>query len=420
MVRDAGADAIYALQGGGGTGWYRFSISGNAWTSLAAVPGPVLHGANLLHDTGSDTFRVLQGDFMTGFFSYSVATDTWTPLADAPFLAYFGAFMIHRAGDDAVYVIRGWDSVADAGSTGFYRYSLSGDAWTPLASLPVAAYFGSYMIRNGADDAIYALPGQKSDALLQYSISHGKWVEAPETTLDSAPPEVSTSSSATFTFHSSLPGGTFECFLDAGAYVPCPSPVTYTGLSVGLHDFRVSARSAEGLTDGSPSAFAWSVIAPTGDVDGDTVPDAIDDCPKLAGIADFHGCDSEAEITVFEQMKGGHGRKKAKRIIVDAPIRVFDRAAGSCAKSIGISPANYGKIFKTCPIIAETSTDDENKAYVGIQAKHAWLIIGFDPLESAYGSANVRGRSEDSVDVRLTFKAKAHGQGVGQEQAGQD
>ena len=63
---------------------------------------------------------------------------------------------------------------------------------------------------------------------------------APETTILSAPEEATESTSATFTFQSSVAGATFQCALDEAAenlfFTPCASGVTYNDLSLGDHD----------------------------------------------------------------------------------------------------------------------------------------------------------------------------------------
>lgn len=51
----------------------------------------------------------------------------------------------------------------------------------------------------------------------------------------------------TFRFSSALPGASFECSLDGGAFKRCSSPKVYRNLNKGKHVFRVRARSAEGL-----------------------------------------------------------------------------------------------------------------------------------------------------------------------------
>ncbi len=56
---------------------------------------------------------------------------------------------------------------------------------------------------------------------------------APVTYLDSSPSGLTSTTSATITFHASDPAATFTCALDAGTAVPCTSPATYSGLGDG-------------------------------------------------------------------------------------------------------------------------------------------------------------------------------------------
>ena len=111
----------------------------------------------------------------------------------------------------------------------------------------------------------------------------------PDTILTSTPPAVSASSSATFTFTSDLPATDFECSLDEDFFVPCPSPVTFTGLSEGAHTLKVRAISQNGTVDPTPATYAWTVdltppAAPTIDApaNGSTIADA---SPTLMGTA---------------------------------------------------------------------------------------------------------------------------------------
>ncbi len=60
------------------------------------------------------------------------------------------------------------------------------------------------------------------------------------TTIDSGPPSLSSSSTATFTFHSDNPHAKgFECSLDGAAFTNCSSPKTYNGIADGSHTFDV-------------------------------------------------------------------------------------------------------------------------------------------------------------------------------------
>ena len=95
---------------------------------------------------------------------------------------------------------------------------------------------------------------------------------APQTTLGSGlPPANTNSTSATFNFSADEQGSTFECSLDGAAFSSCASPKPYTGLSVGLHEFRVQAKDPAGNVDGTPASYSWRVEAPPPDCGTATV-----------------------------------------------------------------------------------------------------------------------------------------------------
>jgi thrombospondin type 3 repeat protein len=92
----------------------------------------------------------------------------------------------------------------------------------------------------------------------------------PETTITSGPSGTVASRDASFTFASSEPGATFECRLDATAWVPCSSPRAYSGLDDGAWIFAVRATDAAGNTDPTPAIRTWTVTPPPSDT---TAPD---------------------------------------------------------------------------------------------------------------------------------------------------
>ena len=81
----------------------------------------------------------------------------------------------------------------------------------------------------------------------------------PDTTIDSAPPDPSTSDMATFAFSSSQPGNTFQCQLDGLDFVPCAGPLAYSDLANGIHRFRVKATNGNGETDPTAASHIWTV-----------------------------------------------------------------------------------------------------------------------------------------------------------------
>ena len=80
----------------------------------------------------------------------------------------------------------------------------------------------------------------------------------PETTITAAPPSLTSSVTADFSFIASE-AATFECRLDSGSYLACSSPVTLTGLGEGSHTFAVRAIDLAGNIDLSPAPYSWSV-----------------------------------------------------------------------------------------------------------------------------------------------------------------
>jgi hypothetical protein len=81
-------------------------------------------------------------------------------------------------------------------------------------------------------------------------------------TLSGAPPAVTKSASANFTF-TSEPGATFQCSVDDGPFVACTTPRALAGLADGEHSFAVRAKDASGNI-GSEAFASWVVdrIAP--------------------------------------------------------------------------------------------------------------------------------------------------------------
>jgi uncharacterized delta-60 repeat protein len=92
-------------------------------------------------------------------------------------------------------------------------------------------------------------------AIFSWIVDH----TSPDTLVTSGPAAYTASTSATLTFQSNESGSTFECALDAAAFSACASPVAYSGLAEGAHQFRVRAIDAAQNADTSPSAFDWTI-----------------------------------------------------------------------------------------------------------------------------------------------------------------
>ncbi len=85
---------------------------------------------------------------------------------------------------------------------------------------------------------------------------------APETTITAFS---LTGASARADFTSDVPGATFACRVDGGAFSACASPKQYAGLAVGQHTFEVRATDpVEGTTDATPAARGFTVVSDPG------------------------------------------------------------------------------------------------------------------------------------------------------------
>lgn len=81
----------------------------------------------------------------------------------------------------------------------------------------------------------------------------------PDTSLDSAPPPLTASNGASFTFSHDEAGSSFQCRLDGSTFAPCTSPEHLSGLPDGAHTFRVRAVDPVGNVDPTPATHTWTV-----------------------------------------------------------------------------------------------------------------------------------------------------------------
>jgi DNA-binding beta-propeller fold protein YncE len=80
---------------------------------------------------------------------------------------------------------------------------------------------------------------------------------APDVIIDSTPAALTSSTTASFTFHSSDGGATFRCSLDGAASAPCSSGDSWP-VANGGHTFDVRAIDLAGNTS-APGSYSWTV-----------------------------------------------------------------------------------------------------------------------------------------------------------------
>jgi hypothetical protein len=159
-------------------------------------------------------------------------------------------------------------SSTESDSTFACRLDAPGGAvgtWAPCSATPRYTDLadGDYVFHARATDA--AGNADPTGATYDFTVD----TSPPDTTIDSGPPALLTTNSATFAFSSPRLGASFECRLDgpgpgAFGWEICPSPITADWLVDGDYVFRARAHDGNG-TDATEATRSFTVdtVAPT-------------------------------------------------------------------------------------------------------------------------------------------------------------
>lgn len=192
-----------------------------------------------------------QGNLGRQVASYTWIVDTTEPdtsitTGPAAFSNIAGATFVFT-GADALTDIVGYECRLDGGA---YQACVPGQNWTGLAE-------GAHLLEVRAFDE--AGNPDQSPATYRWTVDS----RAPETTIRSRPPEVSTSTTAEIDFDGTDEGASgvasWECQLDGGGWLPCTSPQRLTNLRAGVHTFQVRTRDQAGNDDPTPATVTWTV-----------------------------------------------------------------------------------------------------------------------------------------------------------------
>src|SRR5207302_1671777 len=129
----------------------------------------------------------------------------------------------------------------------------------------------------------------------------------PDTTITAAPPARSNSGMASFSFTATEAGSSFACQLDGGAFAPCVSPRSYSGLAEGRQSVVERATDAAGNTDPTPASYTWPVafLPPPDTTPPDTTITAAPPARSNSGMASFSFTATEAGSSFACQLDGG-------------------------------------------------------------------------------------------------------------------
>jgi len=241
---------------------------------------------------GSHTFQVRAID-LAGNRDLTPAAFAWTVDTSAPDTTIGSGPPSSTTSASASFSF----TASQSGST--FQCSLDGAAFeactSPRSYSGLAA--GSHQFRVRAIDAAGNVDA--SPAARSWTIQAPPDTTAPDTTITSAPPSSTTSTSASFGFSSSESGSTFQCSLDGVTFATCTSPRSYSGLAVGSHQFRVRAIDATGNVDGSPAAHSWTIQAAPDTTPPDTTIIAAPSSSTTSTSASFSFSSSEPG-SIFE------------------------------------------------------------------------------------------------------------------------
>jgi len=156
-----------------------------------------------------------------------------------------------------------------------------------------------------------------------------------DTIITSNPAVLTNSTTANFTFTSTMAGSTFKCSLDNAAFATCTSPKSYPRLKDGNHNFKVQA-IAEGNTDPTPANFDWTIDAKAPNTTITSSPSKLTNNPRAAFSFTSTETDSTFECSIDGSLFAPCSSPWTSGVLIDGKhafqVRATD-AAGNLDKS---------------------------------------------------------------------------------------
>lgn len=179
LVMQSSSSSIYAVRAGGTNSFYRYSIPGNSWSSLSNIPGTVngSYSSSPLAVMSQDGLSIyaIGGYNSNAFYRFSVTSSSWTTLTNIPAALRSYNYQLYWDGSEAyIYVLRG--STGSVGTaTELYRYSIAGNSWTTLNSLPTGVGTGDVVRAPNGGDIFMMGGGPGPNSLYRYYMASSSW-----------------------------------------------------------------------------------------------------------------------------------------------------------------------------------------------------------------------------------------------------
>ncbi len=156
-------DSIYALQGGGNSAFWRYSISGKSWAAMApTITSGVNFGGALVYPGAGNSLYAFCGGAARTFLRYDPSPSgpgTWVARALAPASIGWGAALVASPlSTDFIYAFRG-ANLSNIPTTEFWRYTISTNTWAPMVSTPAPGVGGGGALVSPDANSLYAFAG---------------------------------------------------------------------------------------------------------------------------------------------------------------------------------------------------------------------------------------------------------------------
>lgn len=153
---------LYAPRGNNTTHYYRFTPDAGmgSWSTVANLPGTTSNGSASVYDASSNSIFFVRANGTSSFYRYNISTNAWTTLSSLPDTSSYGATLVLKG--DKIYAQRG-----NATKTS-YIYSISGNSWSRSANAPENFSYGSMALKT-TDLSAVIFAGQSIPDIWQFN-----------------------------------------------------------------------------------------------------------------------------------------------------------------------------------------------------------------------------------------------------------
>jgi hypothetical protein len=265
-----GQGTLDVLEGGGASRIWSFDIESDTWTLLDHAPGPVGPGGAISNLSNGCDFAFVGGGrnnfFSTGTICYSPSVLASTPAPVGAGASLAAALGVGGAPADSVFALRG------GGTTDFWEYSISRNAWSVLPAAPAPVADGAALVEVPFCSTKFptsyfqlaVLRGDNTSDFWCFDIDHKVWLSG--TGVPSTPAPVGAGASLAqlqrFGWIYLLRGGGTSDFwvFQAGAWTKLadtPGPVNAGGALIGINYGTNDQRDVLYALQGGESDDVW-------------------------------------------------------------------------------------------------------------------------------------------------------------------